>query len=236
MTDYLQVISEHESELEAGTWRLGLAVEAPHTPTAEVASLAYFARRQEEAGLFRSAVRAPKATTKLVRARLDNLDDVVAAAAREAEKAGIALAGGDLTWRLLRYLRILDLRLEGDDAAGRTSLVARLVPLAGGAAAADDLRRRLCELSAGYAIGSAVVTAEMLRRDLSGVVPVGASPAYRASWDALESLEDRLKSRTRRVLAGRRNAAAAGIGQFAVDRTRIRAGLAAAMSVPRPSR
>lgn len=131
MTDYLQMGSEHESELEAGTWRLGLAVEAPHTPTAEVASLAYFARRQEEAGLFRSAVRAPKATTKLVRARLDNLDDVVAAAAREARQVGIALAGGDLTWRLLRYLRILDLRLEGDDAAGRTSLVARLVPSPG---------------------------------------------------------------------------------------------------------
>ena len=62
------------------------------------------------------------------------------------------------------------------------------VPLAGDAAAADDLRRRLCELSAGYAVGSAVVTEEMLRRDLSGVVRVAASPAYRASWDVLESL------------------------------------------------
>jgi hypothetical protein len=75
---------------------------------------------------------------------------------------------------LLKYLRILDLRLEGDDAVGRTSLVARLVPLTGDAAA-DDLRRRLNELSAGYEIGSAVVTEENLRRDLFGAARVAAS-------------------------------------------------------------
>lgn len=233
MVDYLRVVSEHRSELEALSWRLGLAVEAPHTPTDEVAPLAYFARRQPDAGLFRAAVRAPRATTRRVRDRLGNLDDVVAAAVEQAKEADIVLAGeddgDDLTWRLLKYLRILDLRLEGDDAVGRTSLVARLVPLAGNAAAADDLRRRLCELSAGYAIGSAVVTEEMLRRDLSRVVRVAESPAYRASWDALESLEDSLNSRTRRFLAGRGHGATAGASQFVVDRAGILAGLAEAM-------
>jgi hypothetical protein len=168
-----------------------------------------------------------------VRARLGNVDEIVAAAVKEAEKAGIILAGegagDDLSWRLLRYLRVLDLRLEGDDAAGRTSLVARLIPLAGDAAAADDLRRRLCELSAGYAVGSAVVTEEMLRRDLSGVIRVAASPAYRASWDVLESLDDSLNSRTRRSLAARRPGASAGAAQFVVGRSDIRAGLAETM-------
>jgi hypothetical protein len=43
----------------------------------------------------------------------------------------------------------------------------------------------------------------MLRRDLSGVVRVAASLAYRASWEVLESLEDSLNSRTRRSLAAR---------------------------------
>ena len=233
VVDYLRVVSEPRSELEALSWRLGLAVEAPHTPTDEVAPLAYFARRQPDAGLFRAAVRAPRATTRRVRDRLGNLDDVVAAAVEQAKEADIVLAGeddgDDLTWRLLKYLRILDLRLEGDDAVGRTSLVARLVPLAGKAAAADDLRRRLCELSAGYAIGSAVVTEDMLRRDLSRVVRVAESPAYRASWDALESLEDSLNSRTRRFLAGRGHGATAGASQFVVDRAGILAGLAEAM-------
>ena len=49
MVDYLRVISEHGAELEADSWRLGLAVEAPHTPTDEIKILAYFARRQPEA-------------------------------------------------------------------------------------------------------------------------------------------------------------------------------------------
>ncbi|MGO8882434.1 MAG: hypothetical protein ACLQI7_01735, partial [Streptosporangiaceae bacterium] len=151
MVDYLQVISRHHTELDAGAWRLGLAVEGPHTPADEMAKLAYFARRQPDSRLFRAAVNAPRATTSKVRARLGNIDEIVAAAAK---KAGIDLADeaarDDMSWRLLKYLRVLDLRLVGDDAAGRTRLVGRLVPLAGDAAAADDLRRRLNELSAGY--------------------------------------------------------------------------------------
>lgn len=233
MVDYLRVVSEHRTELEADAWRLGLAVEAPHTPADEMATLAYFARRQPEAGLFRAAVQAPRATTAKVRARLGNVDDVVAAAVKMAEKGGIALtglgAGEDLPWLLLRYLHVLDLRLEGDDAAGRTSLVARLVPLAGDAAGADDLRRRLCELSAGYAVGAAMVDEEMLRRDLSGAVRVAASAAFRASWDVLESLEESLNSRTRRFLAVGRIGATAGAGQVAIDRADIRASLVEAM-------
>jgi hypothetical protein len=172
-----------------------------------------------EAGLFRAAVHAPRATTAKVRARLGNVDD--APACRDA--------GEDLSWLLLKYLHVLDLRLEGDDAAGRAGLVARLVPLAGAAAAADDLRRRLCEPSAGYAVGSAVVDDGMLRRDLSGAVWVSASPAYRASWDVLESLEESLKSRTRRFLAAGRPGAAAGAGQLAVDRADIHARLVETM-------
>jgi len=50
---------EHRAELEAGSCRLGLAVEAPHTPAGEIAKLAYFARRQPDSRLFRAAVRAP---------------------------------------------------------------------------------------------------------------------------------------------------------------------------------
>lgn len=231
MVDYLQVISEHGAELDAGSWRLGLAVEAPHTPAEEIAKLAYFARRQPGSELFRAAVSAPRATTGKVRARLGNIDEIVAVA---ADKAGIVLADeaarDDLSWRLLKYLRVLDLRLEGDDAAGRTGLVARLVRLAGNAAAADDLRRRLNELSAGYAIGSAVVTGEILRRDLSGLAQVAASPALRASWQVLESLEESLQARTRRSLAARQPSGRGEDRELAVDRRDVRVRLIDAMS------
>jgi hypothetical protein len=59
MVDYLQVISEHGAELDAGSWRLGLAVEAPHTPADETAKLAYFVRRQPDSRLFQAAVSGP---------------------------------------------------------------------------------------------------------------------------------------------------------------------------------
>lgn len=231
MVDYLQVISEHGAELDAGSWRLGLAVEAPHTPTDEIAKLAYFARRQPDSALFRAAVSTPRATTGKVRARLGNIDEIVAAAAKMA-KITLAdeAARDDLSWRLLKYLRVLDLRLEGDDAAGRTSLTARLVPLAGDAAAADDLRRQLNELSAGYAIGSAVVTEEILRRDLSGRARVASSPSLRASWQVLDSLEESLQARTRRSLAARQTGGPGEGRELAIDRRDVRARLVEAMS------
>ena len=94
MVDYLRVICDHGAELEADSWRLGLAVEAPHTPTDEIKALARFARDQPEAGLFRAAVHAPRATTARVRARLGNVDDVVAAAVNQAKKAGVARVTG----------------------------------------------------------------------------------------------------------------------------------------------
>jgi hypothetical protein len=86
------VIRDHGAELEADSWRLGLAVEAPHTPTDEMKTLAYFARRQPKVGLFRAAVQAPRATTGQVRARLGKVDEVVTAAVKEANEAGIILA------------------------------------------------------------------------------------------------------------------------------------------------
>jgi hypothetical protein len=79
MVDYLQVISEHGAELDAGSWRLGLAVEAPHMPDDETSKLAYFARRQPDSRLFRAAVSAPRCHGK-VRTQLGNIDEIVAAA------------------------------------------------------------------------------------------------------------------------------------------------------------
>jgi Mrp family chromosome partitioning ATPase len=230
VADYLRVVNDHGAELEAGSWRLGLAVAAPHTPTDELAKLAYFARRQPDSEAFRLAVNASKATTGKVRNRLAKVDDTVAAA---APLAGITLvdtvARDELSWRLLRSLHIIDLRLEGDDAAGRTDLVARLVPLAGDAAAAEDLRRHLNELSAGYAVGAAVVNEGILRRDLSGRINVAASPSFRASWEALRSLEDSLHSRTRRVLTAGRSGSPVAARQLVVERQETRAKLIEAM-------
>src|SRR5262249_29098105 len=74
---------------------------------------------------------------------------------------------GDLTWRMLRSLYVVELRLEGDAAAGRTALVQRLTPLAGSPARADDLRRHLNELSDGFARTAATVNRAVLVRELA---------------------------------------------------------------------
>jgi hypothetical protein len=172
MVDYLRMVVDHRAELDAGRWRLGLAVAGPHTAAREVAELARIARRQRDNGAFRAAVAAPSATTGRVRARLRNVDEVVSAA-----MCGIAPgddgAGDELAWRLLQALRVIDLRLEGDDAVGQTGLVARLVPLVGDTPRADELRRRLTELAAGYAQAAATVDKALLGRDLASYVLIG---------------------------------------------------------------
>jgi len=175
LSDYLRMVVVCQAELDGDRARLGLGVAAPHAGAREVAQLAYWARRQPDEAAFRAFVAAPKATNGKVRARLRNLDDVVAAAAAQG---GIALAdtaeGRVLTWRLLKALRIIELRLEGDDPADRTGVISRLVPLVGDSARAVALWRRLLELSAGYAQAAAIVTFDMLARDISTLVQIGA--------------------------------------------------------------
>ena len=81
--------------------------------------------------------------------------------------------------RLLKALRIIELRLEGDDQADRTDVVSRLVSLAGDPARAVAVWRRLRELSDEYAQTAATVTYKMLVRDVSTVVQIAApSPVY----------------------------------------------------------
>jgi hypothetical protein len=56
LADYLRMTVDHRAEFDAGRWRLGLAVAAPHTGSAEVATLAWNARRQSSHARFRAAV------------------------------------------------------------------------------------------------------------------------------------------------------------------------------------
>src|SRR6266545_1923589 len=142
MTDYVRVVHEHPAEVDTDTWRLGLAVAAPHRAARQVGKLADLARDHANAASFRAAVHAPAATRAEVRTRLGHLDKAVAVATAQA---GVPVTDTDglqvLTWRLLRALRVIELHLEGDDAPDRTAVVRQLRPLVGDAGAADALRR-----------------------------------------------------------------------------------------------
>jgi len=176
LLDYLRMVVDRQTELDTDRERLGLAVAAPHTGANEVTQLAFWARRQPTDTAFRTFMAAPKATNGKVRARLRYLDDAVTTAAAQG---GIPLADtaerNALTWRLLKALRIIELRLEGDDPADATNVISRLVPVAGEPARAVALWRRLLELSAGYAQAAAIVTFDMLVRDVSTLVQVATA-------------------------------------------------------------
>ncbi|MFB9443015.1 hypothetical protein Dvina_51335 [Dactylosporangium vinaceum] len=199
LTDYLRMVNARHVELAADRQRLGLAVAAPHTGAGEVGQLATLARKQPNGIAFRQAVAAPRATNGKVRTRLQHLDDAVKAAAAQC---GIALADTaaqeTLTWQLLTALRIIELRLEGDDQADRTVVVSMLVSLAGDAARASALWRRLRELSAEYAQNAAVVTYDMLVRDVAPVLHI-ASPTPASGRPAAGVTDNQLYERLRQL-------------------------------------
>jgi predicted negative regulator of RcsB-dependent stress response len=198
LVDYLHVVVDRQVELEADRERLGLAVAAPHAGANEVAQLAFWARRRPDDAAFRAFITAPKHTNGKVRARLRHLDNAVQAAAK---KAGIPLPtpadSSALTWRLLKALRIIELRLEGDDPADATNVVGRLRPLTGDAARAVALWHRLLHLSKDYAQAAAIVTFDMIARAVSSIVQV----VPRLSLTPIGEREDQLQERLRQLPA-----------------------------------
>lgn len=199
LVDYLRMVIDRREEIADDRERLGLAVAAPHTGAGEVAKLATLARRQPTDAAFRQAIAAPRATNPKLRRRLLHLDDAVATA---AVQGGLSLADTTardaLTWQLLKALRILELRLEGDDQADRTNVVARLVSLSGDAPRAAALWLRLRELSSEYAQTAAVITYEMLLRDVSTLVPL-ASAQLRPAQPSVGVPDDEMYERLRQL-------------------------------------
>ncbi|MFG1919987.1 tetratricopeptide repeat protein [Micromonospora sp. NPDC048898] len=168
ITDYLHMVVNHREDIDSDRIRLGLAVAGPHTACQEVAQLGQFARTHSSNKGFRAAVLAPRATNQKVRGRLRMLDEAVSNA---ASIAGVVLksshAADRLTWQLLRALRTIDLRLEGDDPADQDAAIAGLLSVAGGTSQAAALWRKLVSLSSRYAQTAGTVDRNLLVRDLS---------------------------------------------------------------------
>ncbi|MEU5905476.1 hypothetical protein ABZ780_14005 [Micromonospora sp. NPDC047467] len=192
LTDYLRMVVDHREDIHSDRIRLGLAVAGPHTACQEVAQLGQFARTHRSNKGFRAAVLAPRATNQKVRGRLRMLDEAVPNA---ASIAGITLksshAADGLTWQLLRALRTIDLRLEGDDPAGRDATIAGLLPMAGNAAQAANLWRKLVSLSSRYAQTAGTIDRDLLTRDLSSQLSLfGTSRQKRPMVDTPDHSEE----------------------------------------------
>jgi hypothetical protein len=177
LAGYVRIVAEHWDKVRVGRWRLALATGSRAQPLTEVNDLAMVAATRPSDLGFRAAV-AQEGWSKAHADRLKQVDDLVRLAAGQPEKAGLAAAGIDpkeLTWRVLSSLTLRELRLEGADTSDRTAIVGRLrnVTWDKTPAAADELFDKLFDLAGTYAPAGAVVTEEMLRRDLSGVRLVG---------------------------------------------------------------
>ncbi|MEU0966504.1 hypothetical protein ABZ357_14230 [Streptomyces sp. NPDC005917] len=164
---YLREVTEHWGEIQAGRYRLALAVTDRNIHGHEVARLAGIAsgRGPEE---FREEASRSGPTNSKMRARLDQLDQVVA----EAVSHGIETHGvpaRELTWRLLSALRVHHLRLEDGDERDYTQAVSSLRSEAAEdtAGAAEQVLSRIEHLVGGWAPTAAQVTEAMLRRELA---------------------------------------------------------------------
>jgi hypothetical protein len=172
LAGYVRIVAEHWDAVASGRWRLALATGSRDKPLTMINDLAKIAATKPNDLGFRAEV-VQGGWGKPLADQLKKVDDLVRLAADLREKAGLAAAGIDareLTWRVLSSLTLRELRLDGSDTSDRTTVIGRLrnatwdkTP-----AAADELFDKLFDLASTYAPAGAVVTEEMLRRDLSG--------------------------------------------------------------------
>jgi hypothetical protein len=199
--DFVQMVLENAAELDSGTLRLGLAVEGPYGPAAELGTLTEIARWQNGRAAFEAAVAAPGAYSTNARKRLTLIDELVEAALTYLDSVESKAADPkEIAWRLLRSLIVLQTQLEGNAAPGRTQVVARLQAVAGDAARAEALRLQLVEIASDAAIRAGAITRAMLRRELRPFGALGASSDFMIARTQVELLESELRERTRRAL------------------------------------
>jgi hypothetical protein len=213
--DFVAVVLDEAPLLDADRVRFGLAVAAPFTPAAELATLTEVARRQTTRAAYADAINARGAYTAAVRARLTYVDQLVEAALGHLKRTA-EIAPEECAWRLLRSLYVLELQLEGDAAPARTDVVARLTRLTGDAARANDLRLRLNDIGAALGTRAGGQTRASLRRDLRGFGPLGPSEDFSRAATQLATLVQALERDTPRALSTPGTGGAAGA--FVLDR------------------
>jgi hypothetical protein len=172
LASYVRMVAEHWDEVTAGHWRLCLAVAVSGPAVSQLRELTVIASAAPDEARFRAEVALPGRTDRGERSRLVHVDALMASAAQLAgSPAGIG--AGELTWRVLRYLKVRELRLEGGDYTDRAHAVSRLRQLTPdlSAAAAEDLFSRIAGLAGQYASTGADVTVERLRADVG--IPLG---------------------------------------------------------------
>ncbi|WP_329434386.1 PQQ-binding-like beta-propeller repeat protein [Streptomyces anulatus] len=156
--------------MSSGRWSLALAVVPSSVPANQLKKLAAMAAVVDSPKAFRLKVDEEVDVRGKVHGRLEQLDRLVATAVKAGAPHN-CVTTPELTWRLLHRLSLIELRLEEADFSDRTHAVERLqrVTPTGDPSDASGLFGRLAELVGTYAPSGAIVTPEILRKDLSGL-------------------------------------------------------------------
>ncbi len=189
--DYLRVVLQHWHEVEAGTWKLVLAVSSPAKAVSELAELTTLAASVPSGSHLRERFTQPGRTSSALRKRFDALVALTASAAADLA-VPFGVGHDELTWRLLAHLRVRSLRLERGDHTDRTVAINALSRAlrAQTPQVANSLFARLDELAGEWAAEGAVLTQGIIRRRL-GEFPLTRLPRFEAAWDVLDRLEER---------------------------------------------
>lgn len=198
--DFLTIVLDHWDAVEAGRWRLVLAVSSNANAIGQLADLAELARSVPNGEEFEFRLTQSGRNNAGVRDRQVHIKDLVEQAAD-----GLTLASEvsvvELTWRLLSSLTVRTLHLERTDRTDRTIAVNALqqVLVRGTPAAADALFSRIEELVGTWAPQAAVLTQSLIRRSLSDF-PLSRSSRYANGWVVLDRLSARLRDSIRPAL------------------------------------
>ena len=173
LASYVRMVAERWDEITAGRWRLCLAVAVSSPAISQLRELTVIAGAAPDEAGFRAEVAVPRRTDQGERSRLVHVDALIASAAQQAGGPAAGINTTELTWRVLRFLKVRELRLEGGDYTDRAHAVSRLRQLTPdlAPAAAEDLFMRIAGLAGRYASTGTKVDADQLRADLG--IPLG---------------------------------------------------------------
>ncbi|WP_277213148.1 helix-turn-helix domain-containing protein [Isoptericola croceus] len=222
--DFLSVVIHHWTTVEAGHWRLVLAVSTNANAITQLAELAELASSLPNAAELEDRLAQPGRTNANVRNRYEHLTSLVEQAAEDLTSTeGIETA--ELVWRLLSCLTVRELRLERTDRVDRSAAVNTLQRILrdGTPAAADALFSRIEELVGTWAPQAAVLNQTVIRRSLSNY-PLATSPRFASAWSVIDRLGLRLRESVRPALG-------AGSCTLELERSAERARVKAAMKL-----
>ena len=146
------MVAERWDEVTARRWRLCLAVAVSNPAISQLRELTVIASAAPDEARFRADMGLAGRTDRGERSRLVHVDALIASAAQQAGGPAASFGAGELTWRVLRFLQVRELRLEGGDFTDRAHAVSRLRQLTPDQtpAAADDLFGRIFALAGQY--------------------------------------------------------------------------------------